>query len=632
MQRADEDKPLLAGGPPSTESVAAEAKAAKKAKRNKFWKEVSRLVKLARPETGALTGATLCLLTSSAVSMSIPFTIGKILDLVSIQMGVKMADSELMRFMQSLPKRTLLAGMIGVFAAGGMANFGRIILMKKAGERIAERLRNRIFDNVIKQEVSFFDVNRTGDIVARLSNDTDQVTNSVTQNMSDGLRKAVFGAVGVGMMLRVNVRLTLTMATIIPPVAAVAAVTYGRTLKKIAAKSQEAASRCYLQAQEKLDAVRTVRAFAQEDAEKLRYARETRAVYGLSMREARARALFFGGAAFSGNCVAMAILYYGGSLVADGVITPGELTSFFMYCGYVGYSLMGLGSFYAELQRGVGASERLFELLESTGRAQALSEGIKLENVQGKIEFKNVAFAYPSRPEAPVLKDLSFIIQPGTNVAVVGKSGAGKTSIAQLLMRFYEPNHGTISIDGHNLPTLSGAYLRENIISLVPQDSVLFATTIRENIAYGRPGATQVQIEAAAAQAHALEFIRALPDGFDTYVGEKGASLSGGQKQRIAIARALIKDPRVLVFDEATSALDAEAEKAVMEAMKGIVKGRSVVTIAHRLSTIKQADMIVVIEDGKTVETGKFSDLVGKHNGKFRDLVVSTLTEEERQN
>ncbi|KAJ3079967.1 ATP-binding cassette sub- B member 10, mitochondrial [Rhizoclosmatium hyalinum] len=567
---------------------------------------------------------------------------GKIMDFVMIQMGLKVADTELMHLMMSIPLEQLFGGLIGVFGVGAISNFGRIMLMRKAGERIIERLRNRIFDNIIRQDVRFFDENRTGEIISRLSADTVLVGKSITQNISDGLRNGVMAMVGVGMMLYVNVNLTVTMMAIIPPIA-VAAIYYGRIVRKLSEQTQKATSDTTQVAQEKLDAIRTVRAFSQEPRESKMYAKETHEVYNLSMKEAFATGTFYSSAGFAGNFVAMAILYYGGSLVADSVITPGELTSFFLYSTYVGFSMLGLSSFYGELMKGVGASSRLFTLLESRGTVQ-LSQGTikvlevyeslqlktggkKLENVQGRIEFKNIAFAYPTRPDAPIFKDLSFTISPGTNVAVVGKSGSGKSSIAQLLLRFYDPDQGAIFIDGHDLRSLDSAHLRDNVIAFVAQEPSLFATTIRENIAYGRPDATDQEIEAAADQANALGFIQNFPGGFETYTGEKGVAMSGGQKQRIAIARALLKNPRILILDEATSALDASSEYLVQDAMSHIVQGRTVITIAHRLSTIQQADVVVVIEDGRVVEVGPYDELVEKADGKFRKLIEAQLSD-----
>ncbi|KAJ3391687.1 ATP-binding cassette permease mdl1 [Entophlyctis sp. JEL0112] len=590
-----------------------------------FGKEVSRIFSLARPELPLLFGAGGFLVVSSAVTMSVPFSMGKIMDFVMVQMGVKVADNEIMHLMSSVPLETLFAGLIAIFAVGAGANFGRIMLMKMAGERIIERMRNNIFNNIIRQDIRFFDENRTGEIISRLSADTVIVGKSLTQNLSDGLRNAAMAVVGTGMMLYVNINLTLTMMSIIPPIA-FAAIYYGRIVRDLSAKTQTATSQTTQVAQERLDAVRTVRAFAQEPVESAAYARETHKVYELSMRETLASASFFSGAGFAGNFVAMAILYYGGSLVANGAITPGELTSFFLYSTYVGFSMIGLSTFYGELMKGVGASSRLFSLLESRGNVQLSQiDAKKLNHVEGLIEFKNVSFKYPTRPDSPIFEDLNLKIQPGTHVAIVGKSGSGKSTIAQMLLRFYDPDSGSVSIDGHDLKTLDSSHLRDKFIAFVSQEPILFATTIRNNIAYGRPEATDAEIRRAAEQANALDFIDSFPSGFDTYTGEKGVAISGGQKQRVAIARALLKDPRILLLDEATSALDASSEVLVQDSMARIVKGRTVITIAHRLSTIQMADFVAVVDGGRIVEFGCYDELILREDGKFRQLIEAQL-------
>ncbi|KAI9341989.1 P-loop containing nucleoside triphosphate hydrolase protein [Obelidium mucronatum] len=598
---------------------------AKRAEKAEKRKQLKQLFALAKPEFGLLSGAAGCLVVSSAVSMAVPFTMGKIMDFVMLEMGLKVPDSKLFEFLKSIPFEQLFGGLVGVFLVGAGANFGRIVLMRRAAERIVERMRNRVFDNVIRQDIQFFDENRTGDVISRLSSDTVLVGKTLTQHLSDGVRKGIMASVGVGMMFYANTKLTVTMMGIIPPVA-FAAMKYGKALKRISGDTQNATSEASSIAQEKLESIRTVRSFAQESRESSLYAKETHRVYELGIKESYANAWFFGGAGFSGNCVAMAILYYGGSLVAKGAITPGELTSFFMYASYVGFSMMGIGSFYGELMKGAGASQRLLELIHTS---RILKEGSKrLDKIEGGIEFKNVEFAYPTRPDAPVFKDLCFAIQPGTNVAIVGKSGAGKSSIVQLLLRFYDPISGSVLIDGHDIRSLDGTYLRDSAIAFVPQEPTLFATTIRENITYGRPNATHDEIITAASKANALDFIQTFPKGLETFAGEKGVALSGGEKQRIAIARALLKNPRILILDEATSALDGNSETLVQEAMKKIKEGRTVITIAHRLSSVQQADVVIVVEDGSVVETGKYSTLVAKKDGKFRQLIESQLGRE----
>ncbi|KAI9334869.1 P-loop containing nucleoside triphosphate hydrolase protein [Obelidium mucronatum] len=534
--------------------------------------------------------------------MAVPFTMGKIMDFVMLEMGLKVPDSKLFEFLKSIPFEQLFGGLVGVFLVGAGANFGRIVLMRRAAERIVERMRNKVFDNVIRQDIQFFDENRTGDVISRLSSDTVLVGKTLTQHLSDGVRKGIMASVGVGMMFYANTKLTVTMMGIIPPVA-FAAMKYGKALKRISGDTQNATSEASSIAQEKLESIRTVRSFAQESRESSLYAKETHRVYELGNQRV--------------------LLQMPGFLAAlDFQETVLQWQFFIMEDP----SMMGIGSFYGELMKGAGASQRLLELIHTS---RILKEGSKrLDKIEGGIEFKNVEFAYPTRPDAPVFKDLCFAIQPGTNVAIVGKSGAGKSSIVQLLLRFYDPISGSVLIDGHDIRSLDGTHLRDSAIAFVPQEPTLFATTIRENITYGRPNATHDEIITAASKANALDFIQTFPKGLETFAGEKGVALSGGEKQRIAIARALLKNPRILILDEATSALDGNSETLVQEAMKKIKEGRTVITIAHRLSSVQQADVVIVVEDGSVVETGKYSTLVAKKDGKFRQLIESQLGRE----
>ncbi|KAI8851224.1 P-loop containing nucleoside triphosphate hydrolase protein [Chytridium lagenaria] len=527
-----------------------------------FTSEARRLLLLAKPEAKVLAGAILLLFISSGVTMSVPFSMGKIIDIVMVTIGVKVPEA--------------------AATVGAAANFGRVVLMRIAGERIVMRLRNQVFKSIISQDMSFFDKNRTGELVSRLSLDTSIVGKSVTNNISDGLRSSVSAL--------------LIMMTIVPPVA-LAAIWYGRLVRQLSKQTQDAISETTKFAEEKVGNIRTVRAFSREPKEMAIYSDRVKDVYDVSIKEGLATGLFFGGMGLSGNVVMLAILYYGGSMVQSGAITVGDLTSFFLYTAYVGSSFFGLSGFYSELMKGIGASSRLFELMDSSGVIESSKSGVKIEEPHGRIEFKNVSFSYPTRKDIPIFSDL-----------------------------MYDPAHGSITIDGYDLRSLDPAYIRDELSAFVSQEPVLFAATIRENIAYGRPTATEEDIVHAADTANARGFIEGFPGGFETFVGEKGAALSGGQKQRVAIARALIKNPKILIMDEATSALDAASENLVQDAMSRIVEGRTVITIAHRLSTIQQADVVVMIAEGKVVEIGEYDELVQREGGKFRALVETQLT------
>ncbi|TPX47553.1 hypothetical protein SeMB42_g03282 [Synchytrium endobioticum] len=584
--------------------------------------EVSRLIALATPERWMLGAAIVLLFTSSAVTMSVPFSMGRILDIVMESLGATTNQTTPASSFSSLGLPVLFTILIGIFSIGALANTGRVILIRIAGERIVTRLRNMLFSSIMKNDVAFFDRHRTGDLVSRLSSDTHIVGKTITNNVSDGLRSLAMSSVGVGMMVYMNVKLTLIMMGIVPPIA-MAAIIYGKVLKRLSTQTQDAIAETTKVAEEKISNIRTVRAFAQEESEIRRYGVRVQTILDLAKKEAIASGLFFGGAGLSGNIVILALLYYGGGMVQSGAISIGELTSFFLYTAYVGSSLIGMSSFYSELMKGIGASSRLFEYLDAKPLIET-KKGIIFNEVLGDIEFRNVQFSYPTRTDVPIFTNLSFSVPAGSNVAIVGRSGSGKSTVAQLLLKFYSPDNGAVYIDGVDMRTLDPMWLREQVVGVVSQEPTLFATTIRENIAYGNPKATYAEIRGAAAQANALEFIEEI-GGFDTFVGERGASISGGQKQRIAIARALLKNPRLLVFDEATSALDSASENLVIDALEKLVQGRTTITIAHRLSTVAKADWVILIDDGKVAEQGTFYDLISRPKGLFRQLVEQQL-------
>ncbi|KAI8379607.1 P-loop containing nucleoside triphosphate hydrolase protein [Radiomyces spectabilis] len=466
--------------------------------------------------------------------------------------------------------------------------------------------------------MAFFDQNRTGELISRLSVDTAIVGKSVTNNVSDGLRALATAGVGSSMMLFISPKLTGIMMVVVPPVA-LFAIVYGRYVKTLSKKTQTALSEITKVAEERISSIRTVQAFAKEKVEGKRYHMRVMDVYDLARKEALASGAFYGGAGLSGNLAVLAVLWYGGHMVMNHAITIGELTSFMLYTAYVGTSLGGMTSFYSEIMKGVGASERLFNLLARESPIP-LDVGKKLDNLQGKIRFDNVSFTYPTRPQSSILKNFSLTVNPGTVIAIVGSSGSGKSTIGSLLLRYYDPNAGSVYVDDTNLKDINLNWWRENV-GVVSQEPMLFAGTIAENIAYGRENATMEEIMEAATKAHCTNFIQSFRDGYHTMVGERGISLSGGQKQRIAIARALLKNPSILVLDEATSALDSESELLVQDALNTLMQGRTVFTIAHRLSTIRSADLVACLSDGRVAELGTYNDLLNIQDGVFRRLV-----------
>lgn len=587
--------------------------------------DVRRILKLAYPERWKLTAAVGFLSISSAVTMSAPFLLGKVIDTI-YSTG---SDTETMT--ASLTSLCLM--LTGVFLCGGAANAARVYLMQTSGQQIVRNLRDSVFSSILRQEVAFFDRNRTGELINRLSADTAVVGRSITDNLSDGLRAVAQAAAGVSMMFYVSPTLASFVLLIVPPVA-ILAVIYGRYLRSISKKTQDALAQATQLAEERISNIRTVRAFGKELSEVHTYSQKTDHVLSLAKKEAVLRAGFFGVTGLSGNIMILSVLYKGGLLMASQHMTVGELSSFLMYTFWVGISVAGLSSFYSELMKGFGAGARLWQLLDRTPELP-LNEGLVLDEckLKGRLEFSDVTFAYPTRQEAPIFQNLSLLVPAGTVMAVVGPSGSGKSTLVSLLLRLYDPDSGLITIDGHDIRDLNPYWLRSNI-GTVSQEPVLFSCSIKDNITYGAldPGAvTTEEILQVARAANAYDFIEAFPSGFDTIVGEKGVLLSGGQKQRIAIARALLKNPKILLLDEATSALDAENEFLVQEALERLMEGRTVLIIAHRLSTIQNANAVAVLDQQRIAECGQHTELLSNRQGLFRRLMEKQAFLQEEQ-
>ncbi|XP_065833607.1 ATP-binding cassette sub-family B member 10, mitochondrial-like isoform X2 [Oscarella lobularis] len=553
------------------------------------------------------------LFVSSAVTMSVPFCMGRVVDAINV------SDHERDQMRLNLTRLCQVFGVI--FCIGAAANCGRIYLTQTSGQRIIKRLRDKLFGAIVSQEIAFFDRTRTGELINRLSTDTTLVGKALTENLSGGLRSLIQAGAGVSMMFYLSSGLAMVVLGIVPPIA-VLAVVYGRFMRSITRKVQDALAVSTEVAEEKLSSIRTVRALGVEAKERQRYGTRVHHVLQLANKEALARAVFFGFTGLTGNVVVLSVLYKGGLMMEASDLSVGDLTSFLLYTGWVGFSIGGLSSFYTELMKGLGASTRLWQLIDRVPTIPLQDEARPgPEPLVGNIDFTDVSFAYPTRRDAPVLANLSLSVPSGSVTAIVGASGSGKSTLAALLLRFYDVDAGAIAIDGVDVRDVDPAFVRRHV-GVVAQEPVLFSTSIAENIAYGSAVAPDdVAIREAADKANAIAFIESFPDGFETTVGERGQSLSGGQRQRIAIARALVKNPKILILDEATSALDAESEHAVQEALQRLMTGRTVLTIAHRLSTIKNAHQIAVLDGGRVAELGTYDQLVAKRDGIFRRLV-----------
>ncbi len=566
-----------------------------------------RLFALARPEAGRLVVGTIALLATSGLSLAYPMFIRDIID------GVLEGGGQ-----ETINRLALL--LVGLFALAGLFTALRSYLFTVAGEQVVARLRQHLYDSLVHQEVGFFDQHRTGELTNRLVSDTTVLQNTVTVNVSMLLRYALMGLGAVGILLWTSPKLTGVMLIVVP-VVVLAAGFYGRLLRGVSREVQDALARSTEVAEETLSGIRTVRSFAREDRESARYGTAVDHTFELARRRARLAATFGGTASFAGYSAIAVVLWYGGTLLVQGEMSMGELTAFLLWTMTVAFSLGALAGLWEDFQKALGATERVFVLLDR--KPTVVSGERTIEGVEGQVRLQDVRFAYPARPDQVVLDGIDVQLDPGQVVALVGPSGAGKSTVASLMSRFYDPERGRLLLDDVPYDELDTDWLREQV-GVVAQEPILFATTIRENILYGRPSASSEEVEAAARAANAHEFVANFPEGYETLVGERGVRLSGGQKQRIAIARALLKDPSVLVLDEATSALDAESEHLVQEALSRLMEGRTTLVIAHRLSTVKEADRVLVLDGGHVVQEGRHADLVATE-GLYRQLVERQL-------
>ena len=574
---------------------------------------LSRLLGLARPELGVLSLATVALVVSGGLGLAYPMAIQWMIDAITSEAEVWISFD-----MAAL----LLVVMFLVQSIFGMV---RAWLFTVAGERIVARLRTDLFRAILGQDIAFFDKSRTGELTNRLASDTTVLQNTVTVNVSMALRFTLQAIGGVALLVYMSPRLAgLAMAVV--PVVAIGAALYGRWIRTLSTKVQDALARSTTVAEEAIAGLRTVRSFAREAAEVGRYGDAVQESYRLAARRAFVMGAFNGTAGFAGYGAIALVVWYGGSMVSNGTMSIGELTAFLLYTLTVAVALGALSNLWGDFAKAIGASRRVFQLLDQRPELEGSADGT-LDEVEGLLELDHVDFAYPTRPDVPVLQGFDLAIAPGRVVALVGPSGSGKSTVAALLARFYDPLGGAVRLDGHDLRELDPTWLREQI-GAVSQEPILFATSIGDNIRYGKPGATDAEVRAAAEAANAAVFVDEFPEGFDTPVGERGVRLSGGQKQRIAIARAILKDPAVLVLDEATSALDTESEHLVQEALERLMEGRTTLVIAHRLSTVRDADEVVVLDTGRVVERGSHEALVAG-DGLYRRLVERQF--EDRQ-
>lgn len=595
------------------------------------FQDIKRLFELAKPETKPMIGALFLLMISSAISMSVPLIIGKFLD--SGNENKEDDNEDKKQFgdtkIYGLTINQFFGAIAGVFVIGAVANSGRVIILRTIGEKLVARLRTRTLKKSLEQDASFLDNNRVGDLISRLSSDATIVSRSVTQNISDGIRAVLSGGVGLTMMSLVSWKLTSIMALLAPPLG-VMAFFYGRRIRNLSRNLQKSIGDLTKVAEEQLNSTKTIQAYGTENLEVSKYSENVREVFKIGYKEAKLSGIFFGTTGLIANVGLITLLGIGSSMISNGSLTVGELSSFMMYAVYTGSSMFGLSNFYSELMKGAGAAARIFELNDRKPEIP-LTKGLKpsLKDLSSTIKFKNVSFWYPTRPNIQIFNNLTFEISPGEHVCIVGPSGSGKSTITSLLLRFYDVQKGEVLINDKNLKNFNLRSFRKKI-GVVQQEPSLFSGTILENITYGIHNYKEQDLQIALNKANVLKFINEFPDKLDTIVGPRGTQLSGGQRQRIALARALLLDPPLLILDESTSALDTKSEKIISETLnERCKKGLTTISIAHRVSTIKNSSRIIVIgKDGQVVETGSFDDLISIKNSFLNQLLSKSEDEQ----
>lgn len=583
------------------------------AKKKRFSKEsikkAMRVFRFIKPFKVPFFIGMFVLVVSSFTTMVFPKVLGDLIDSVN-------ADDA-----NTVNTFTLL--LVGIFLVTAILSFLRVYLFGLVTYKALALLRMTTYKHLISSPMSYFSKRRVGELSSRITSDIALLQDTFTTTIAEFLRQFITIPVGMFFLLFISFRLTVFMIAVIP-VVAIIGIFFGKYIKKLSKEAQDDIADANTVVDETLHGIASVKAYANEFFEILRYKKSIDSSVNTSIKRALWRGVFIGLIMFAAGAAIVSIIWYGLHMVQNEVITLGELLSFAIYSALLGFSFAGAADLFSQLQKAIGATENLMDILDETTENVTLEQTQEIK-IEGNLVFNNVCFSYPSRRDIQVLKGISFSVEQGKQIAIVGPSGSGKSTIAGLIFRFYDPESGNITIDGKELNNYQLSQIR-NQMAIVPQEVMLFGGTIKENIEYGKPNATDEEIFEAAKKANALEFIESFPEKFETLVGDRGIQLSGGQKQRIAIARAILKDPSILVLDEATSALDSESERLVQEALERLMEGRTSIVIAHRLSTIKKADAIIVLDNGKIKEKGTHEELVKKENGIYKNLSTLQLT------
>ena len=569
----------------------------------------SRFLPFLRPYLSRMVLAGLLVMGVAAINLTLLRLAGTLWDIITVQ--------------RDQPKMTdMILILLGLVVLQGLCSMGHSYLTAWISQRIIADFRRHLFGHLHTLSVSFFARRRTGELLSRLMNDVTVIQSVVTETPIDGAKQLVTFVGGITFLLIMNWQLCLLILVLLP-LLVLAAKFFGRKLKSLSTSIQDHTAAMSTLIEEVISGIRVVKSFVQTQREETRFALQVEQTLALTMRKAGVMAVFIPVISLLTFSAAAAVLWYGGQQVIDGSVSPGDLFAFVLFAGILIGPFSSAARVFAQIREAQGATQRVFEILDTRAEVSDSPTATTLSSISGHIRADHIGFAYD--PRQPVLMDVSFEAKPGELIAIVGPTGAGKTTVMNLLHRFYDPTEGSITIDGQDLRHVTmDSWYRQ--IALVPQETILFGGTILDNIRYGNEKATQEEVVAASGAAHAHDFIMSFPDQYQTIVGEKGMNVSGGQRQRIAIARAIVKNPRILLLDEATSALDGESERLVQEALEQLLKGRTTFVIAHRLTTIQQADRILVLNKGRLVETGTHAELMDQ-KGLYQYLYTLRLIE-----
>jgi ABC-type multidrug transport system fused ATPase/permease subunit len=572
---------------------------------------ISRLLSYIRPYRGKFAAALLFLFLSSLVGLAFPSFLGALIDAAQGKHTNKLLPASI----QGIGLLALI-----VLFSQAFVSFFRILWFVQVAERSLADIRRDTYFKLITLPMNFFSNRRVGELNSRISADLSQIQDTLTTTIAEMIRQLVLLVGGVAFLAIVSIKLTFALLIVLP-VLVIVAVFFGRFIRKISRKAQDKLAESNTIVEETLQGIANVKAFVNESFEAGRYSKNIREVANIAINGAKYRGMFASFIVFGMFGAIVTVIAYGCLLVSHNELTVGQLFKFALYAVFVGSAMGSFPELYANVQKAVGASERVLEILEEKSEEVSINEADNAitQKIEGNLAFDNVNFHYPSRSEIEVLKGVSFEAKRGQKIAIVGPSGSGKSTMAALILQFYHPQSGAILFDNKSSDTYSLTDIR-NQVAIVPQDVMLFGGTIQENIAYGKLSSTKEEIIQAAHRANAHQFIMSFPEGYDTVVGERGVKLSGGQRQRVAIARALLKNPSILILDEATSSLDSESERLVQEALEELMKNRTSIIIAHRLSTIREADKIIVLEKGTVIESGNHEELLGNEKGLYRYL------------